>query len=350
MTTICFCATTSVDLITALPFAPSISIEAPRAFNLGGITHQVASWRVAWGDGQADTLQAGVRSATHEYWPPPSDTGVIEIGGTPPAVALHTGSLTLFAETGESLTSRIDFSTFNLTTDGVLHAGNRFTDVMAGGSGADSLFGGRGDDSLQGGLGNDLLIGGDGNDLLLGNGGANTLTGGNGADTLLAGPGDDRLVGGNGDDWLGHWTSPFDNGVLHGLGSDRLNGGDGADTLIASIGGTAALQLGPDDDADVVLLPFSSAYDRGTPDGIASFDTARDRVSLKKWAPFDLELVIGPNPQAAADRWAVLYDTSSGRLHVDVPDNLGYADVLISPVHVATFWDAPLLTAANFVF
>lgn len=327
-------------------FWPTVTIQVAPTFTLRGVERAVASWSVNWGDGTSASVPTSA-----PLW---MDHGYV--AGT----GFYAGNMSRVAEGGEVLSIRVDFSMFNLTTDGVARQGGRFTDYMTGGSGADTLDGGVGNDVMWGRAGDDLLLGGGGNDLLyagtgdstLSDGaGADTLVGGAGADTLFAGTGDDRLIGGNGNDWLGHaepWSCyPSPNGS----GSDLLNGGDGADTLVGSGRGSASLQLGKDDEADLVLFGFSSSYATDSPDGIANFDPSRDRIQFGHYPNQNVELVIGTNPVAIGDRWALLYDTDTGRLFVDAPDGLvgSYPPINTQPVHLATLWHMPALTAENFI-
>ena len=263
--------------------------------------------------------------------------------GAPPT-GFYTGSLHQMAETGEALVTRLDIALFNRTDEPVLRLGARSIDLMVGGGGADTLNGGWGNDVLSGGGGNDFLVGGRGDDWLLGGYGNNTLNGGVGDDTLYAGLGDDWLIGADGDDLLGHEAFSPCWPVNAGDGTDRLNGGNGADTLMASGGGTALMQLGRNDDAaDVVLFAQLDFYAADRPDGIANFDPVLDRTQVG-YGRLGLDLVIGPNPVVSGDHAAVLYDTRTGWLYINADD---FYDA--PPVHVATLWDVPQLTAANFI-
>lgn len=325
---------------------PTVTVSVGPSFTFRGVERELASWSVNWGDGTSDSYSWSVpRPTTHKFIA---------------ATDFYSGSITRVANTGEVLVSRVDFSMFNFSTDGVTREGNRFTDYMIGGSGADTLHGGVGDDVIWGRIGDDLLLGGGGNDRLYGSmaagaeyddAAADTLLGGAGADTLFSGTGDDRLIGGNGDDWLDHIGTWASFPPSYGGGSDLLNGGQGADTLVGSASGTAALQLGRDDDPDIVLFSPFGYYAEEYPDGIANFDPTRDRIQFGSLPPYGTELVIGSNPVATSNRWTVLYDTDDGRLYIDAPDNLTgwYPPVTTTPVHLATLWHAPQLTAANFI-
>jgi Ca2+-binding RTX toxin-like protein len=326
-----------VVMVNQLPeLFPTVVLPLGPEFEFRGIEHTLASFTVAWGDGTTDSGPASWPwSATHSY---------LAGGG------LYAGSVQLVATTGESFTWRVDFGAFSLSPTPVLHAGGRQTDFVVGSGGADTLDGGIGNDLLHGRAGDDLLRGGGGDDLLWGGGGANTLIGGAGDDTLVAGRGDDTLFGGNGDDWLRHDLQDAALNEIAGWGADLLNGGRGADTLEASGNGAARLQLGADEDADLVLFRYSSDY-RGAPDGIANFNPLHDRIQVGSGWPTDIELVIGDDPVATGDRWALLYEADTGRLFIDAPDSLigWYPPVEVRPVHLATLWGAPELTAANFI-
>jgi hypothetical protein len=350
------------NVLPQLEFWPSITVTVSPTFTLRGVEHRLASWTVNWGDGALDSFDASVTlSATHGYRLGGGPVRVVGPDGTPlelPGPRVFTGSLRQVAEDGDVLTERVDFGVFNFATAGVTHLGNPFIDYVVGGSGADTLNGGDGHDALWGQAGDDVLSGGGGDDILHAGfrtgatayDGDNTLHGGAGNDTLYSGDGSDRLIGGKGDDWLDHQPAPEYARFRH-TGSDLLNGGDGADTLIASSDGIAALQLARDDDADLVLFRHLGGSTSDGPDGIANFDPARDRIQFGVNPTGNLEVVIGPNPVASGDRIAVLYETDSGRLFLDVPETLAGSLSLTprDPVHIATLWDKPELTAANFI-
>lgn len=326
-----------VCIVATYPeFSPTVSVRVGPEVAFRGVKYRLESWSVAWGDGSSDSFGP--------TWPWSASHGYMAGAG------VYAGTVTMLAETGETLVWRVDFGAFSLSHTPITHAGGRNTDIVFAGGAADTLDGGLGNDSLHGRHGDDLLRGGGGGDVLSGGDGANTLLGGAGDDTLRGGRGEDTLLGGNGDDWLGHEAPDFCSAELGGWGADLLNGGRGADTLEASGSGAARLQLGVDEDADVVLFRYSSAY--YGPDGIANFNPLHDRIQVGSgvW-PTDIELVIGNDPVATGDRWALLYDQDSGRLFIDAPDSLigNYPPIEVRPVHLATLWGAPTLTAENFI-
>ncbi len=328
----------STFTVTIPEFYNTVSVRIGPEIEVRGARFEAASWSVSWGDGAtASGAAAWPWYATHGY---AAGAGV------------YAGSVTIEATSGDTLVWKVDFGAYSLAMTPIVHAGGRNTDIVFAGSAADTLDGGIGNDLLYGRGGDDLLRGGGGNDLLSGGDGSNTLVGGAGDDTLRGGRGEDTLLGGNGDDWLGHEDAGFASSEVAGWGADLLNGGRGADTLEASGNGAARLQLGLDDDADVVVFRYSSNYRADAPDGIANFNALHDRIQVGDgvW-PTEIELVIGNEPVASGDRWALLYDQDSGRLFIDAPDSLIglYPPVEVQPVHLATLWGAPELTAANFI-
>ena len=93
-------------------------------------------------------------------------------------------------------------------------------------AGDDQLTGNRYGNVLEGGTGNDTIDGGAGNDTLIGGNGGDTLIGGAGRDDLDGGSGNDTLVGDAGDTLRG------------GAGLDLLECAFGAGGLSLAFGGT----------------------------------------------------------------------------------------------------------------
>ena len=116
-------------------------------------------------------------------------------------------------------------------TKAVKIVGNKFDNVILGGSkndtvygesGNDSIVGNAGNDNLYGGSGKDTLVGGAGNDYLVGGAGNHQLKGDKGNDTLTGGAGNDSLWGGAGNDVFIYSS---------GDGDDVIFGFDSKDTL-----------------------------------------------------------------------------------------------------------------------
>ncbi|WP_340316358.1 calcium-binding protein [Rhizorhabdus argentea] len=180
-------------------------------------------------------------------------------------------------------------------------------DTLTGGAGDDLLDGGNGHDVLLGGGGNDSVNGGDGNDHLFGQSpaggtdGADSLNGGDGSDYLQGNAGNDMLDGGMGSDRMNGgadddaMTGDAGNDTMNGnRGNDIVDGGDGNDSLRGgqgndSLSGGAGNDmlsgdLGQDslsggDGIDVFLFS-GQASPIATPDRIADFDPAADRLAL----------------------------------------------------------------------
>ena len=124
-------------------------------------------------------------------------------------------TLTINNKTTSPVTLAADVGTADAskrTTDAKI-VGNKFNNVILGGSKKDIIYGEGGNDSILGNAGNDALYGGLGSD---------TLKGGKGNDTLIGGAGNDSLWGDAGSDVF----------IYHaGEGNDVIFGFDKNDTL-----------------------------------------------------------------------------------------------------------------------
>ena len=120
----------------------------------------------------------------------------------------------------------------------------RYTESLAGNSGADLIAGGPGPDSIGGNKGNDLMKGGGGPDALLGDGPVSCcreypgdrdrLFGGTGNDTLHEQAGKSLMRGGGGNDEFE--PTDQDERVYGGKGRDRIFGSPGRDLLVGGPG------------------------------------------------------------------------------------------------------------------
>ncbi|NVJ97967.1 MAG: hypothetical protein HWE25_07440 [Alphaproteobacteria bacterium] len=183
-----------------------------------------------------------------------------------------------------------DFATGGDGDDTIV--GNNGDDSLEGESGRDSLIGGEGDDKIWGGFNADTIEGGAGDDEL--NGGnrsyqagqdnsADLIDGGAGDDTIGGGGGNDTLLGGEGDDkiWEGNngeakiFGGEGNDSIFAAGDTDTLDGGDGDDLIrtgysgglvlagsgadtVQSYSGADTIDLGADDDADLVTSTYLS--------------------------------------------------------------------------------------------
>jgi Ca2+-binding RTX toxin-like protein len=257
-----------------------------------------------------------------------------------------------------------------------LAGGNRDSAIV-GGSGNDTIRGGSGDDNLIGGGGDDYLSSASGADILEGGAGNDTIRGG-GASTIDGGDGDDVITGGGVASWIGGGAG---NDTIRGGGASTIDGGDGDDVITgggvaswigggagndtirggnggATLDGGSGRDIGVGGDGDDIIVGgggddrltggagndtfwFSTIAD-GI-DRITDFVPGADMIGLEFLAPGTV-FVSGGAP-VAGEGATVLYNTTNGRLSVDL-DGAGGAPAVL----LAILLGAPALQATDLIF
>ena len=123
-------------------------------------------------------------------------------------------------------------------------------------------------------MGNDKFVGDAGGDEAHGQGGNDHLIGRDGEDKLYGGDGSDILDGGSGNDLL-----------VTGLGSlDQAHAGDGEDTVEIANGATAHVDLGDDNDQDVLVLDMDLLVEDGQIPytSVNNFEAGVDSIDLRE--------------------------------------------------------------------
>lgn len=218
-------------------------------------------------------------------------------------------------------------------------AGN---DSVTVGNGNNNVTAGDGNDAVTAGNGNNTISAGNGNDGVTAGDGANAVTLGAGNDTLVAGNGNNTVNAGTGDDVVTLGTG--NNVVVAGDGADRVTVGSGANTIT---GGQGADLITLGTGANTVRFlqqtdSYGLAATRDTVVGFGSDDTITIEKNVLKAgvtsvnfvgdAKDSQEVQLGINATANDGKADAIYDTSTGRLLVDVNDDgvLDARDLAIS--------------------
>ncbi len=245
------------------------------------------------------------------------DAGTLTLGGTPAADVILICKVPPTASDPESLSVKINSSTFYLPLSEVeritIKTGNG-NDKVSFGEAVNipvTIFGGLGNDKLSGGARSNKLVGEAGNDVLIGSSGRDQLSGGPGTDTAdyssrlddlvitldgkpndgtptvgtVKGEGDNVMsdieivAGGAGDDSI---TGSAKRDILKGNdGNDTLVGGDGDDLLVGGKGADVLRGGLGDDTIHAIDLDSTDTVDGGDGFDSVTYDsvaTVKDNV------------------------------------------------------------------------